>query len=99
MMSLPVVLVMGANTKFQPIYAADVGKAIAIAASDPAHHGGNIYELGGPEVMTMAEINNWITKETKRDPSFLTITDNTTGLLVTHRPETSRVRKKGINTG
>src|SRR3546814_843434 len=82
MMSLPVVLVMGANTKFQPIYAADVGKAIAIAASDPAHHGGNIYELGGPEVMTMAEINNWIAKATNRDPSFLTIPDSTAGLLV-----------------
>src|SRR3546814_5480306 len=27
MMSLPVVLVMGANTKFQPIYAADVGRS------------------------------------------------------------------------
>src|SRR3546814_4486284 len=52
-MSLPVVPVMGANTKLQPVYAADVGKAIAIAASDPARHGGNIYELGGPEVMTI----------------------------------------------
>src|SRR3546814_9798870 len=79
MMSLPVVPVMGANTKFQPIYAADVGKAIAIAASDPARHGGNIYELGGPEVMTMAEINNWIAKATNRDPSFLTIPDSTAG--------------------
>src|SRR3546814_7665248 len=87
MMSLPVVLVMGANTKFQPIYAADVGKAIAIAASDPAHHGGNIYELGGPEVMTMAEINNWIAKATNRDPSFLTIPDSTAGLLVSRSEE------------
>src|SRR3546814_18038348 len=82
MMSLPVVPVMGANTKFQPIYAADVGKAIAIAASDPARHGGNIYELGGPEVMTMAEINNWIAKATNRDPRFLNIPDSTAGLLV-----------------
>src|SRR3546814_15976347 len=73
---------MGANTKFQPIYAADVGKAIAIAASDPAHHGGNIYELGGPEVMTMAGINTWIAKATNCDPSFLTIPDSTAGLLV-----------------
>src|SRR3546814_20135121 len=81
MMSLPVVMVMGANTKFQPIYAADVGKALAIAASDLAHHGGNIYELGGPEVMTMAEINNWLAKAANRNPSFLTIHDSNAALL------------------
>lgn len=46
----PVVPVVGANTKFQPVYVDDVAAAAQAAALGKAAPG--IYELGGPEVDT-----------------------------------------------
>ena len=63
---LPVVPVIRGGWKLQPVYAADLGKAIASAALDPARHGGKTYELGGPQVITMREINAWICQATGR---------------------------------
>lgn len=50
---LPVYPVIAPDTKFQPVYVRDLGKAIADSALDPATHGGKTYDIGGPEVMTM----------------------------------------------
>ena len=61
---LPVLPVLRPGWKLQPVHAADLGKAIAVAALDPAAHGGKIYELGGPNVMTMAELNKWVCETT-----------------------------------
>jgi uncharacterized protein YbjT (DUF2867 family) len=57
----PVVPVIGATTKFQPIYVVDVARAIASAALESVHHG-KTYELGGPEVLSMLDINALIAK-------------------------------------
>jgi NADH dehydrogenase len=57
---MPVLPVMRPSWKLQPVHAADLGKAIALAALDPGTHGGQTYELGGPNVVTMAELNKWI---------------------------------------
>ena len=57
---LPVLPVLRPGWKLQPVHAADVGKAIALAALDPNTHAGRTYELGGPNVMTMAELNRWV---------------------------------------
>lgn len=57
---MPVLPVLRPDWKLQPVHAADLGKAIALAALDPATHAGKTYELGGPNVMTMAELNRWI---------------------------------------
>ena len=51
--SLPVLPVIAPTRRFQPVYVRDLAQAIAAAALDPAEHGGKIYEIGGPEVMTM----------------------------------------------
>lgn len=56
----PVVPVIGAATKFQPVYVADVAQAIVNAAETPGVHGGKTYELGGPQVLSMKAINSWI---------------------------------------
>ena len=50
---LPFVPVLASKTKFQPVYVRDLAQAIAAAALDPAAHGGKIYEIGGPEVVSM----------------------------------------------
>ena len=63
---LPVVPVIRGGWKLQPVHAADLGKAIAMAALDPADHAGRTYELGGPQVITMREVNQWICRATGR---------------------------------
>jgi NADH dehydrogenase len=47
-------LIGGGETKFQPVYVADVAEAIARSV-EGAIEGGRIYELGGPNVLTFKE--------------------------------------------
>lgn len=44
----------------QPVLVDDVARAIVAALADPARHGGQTYELGGPEVLSMLELNRRI---------------------------------------
>jgi len=69
----PVVPLIGAETRFQPVYAGDVGTAIAAVIADPARHAGKTYELGGPDVLSMAELNRHIARETGKSRGFLAI--------------------------
>lgn len=50
----PVVPVIGANTRFQPVYVDDVAQAATLATEGKAPAG--VYELGGPEVATFREL-------------------------------------------
>ena len=63
---LPFIPVVRGGWRIQPVHAADVGRAIALAAIDPRSHGGRTYELGGPQVLTMLELNQWIAEATGR---------------------------------
>jgi uncharacterized protein YbjT (DUF2867 family) len=69
---LPVVPVIGAATKFQPVFAGDVAKAVAAAL---VHQDGRLLELGGPEIFSMMELNRWIAKAIGRDPLFVEVPD------------------------
>lgn len=69
----PVVPVLRAQTRFQPVFAADVGDAVAaLIAGD---HAGETVELGGPDVMTMGEIIRWIATTIGRDPTIAELPD------------------------
>ncbi|HYI47493.1 MAG TPA: NAD(P)H-binding protein [Allosphingosinicella sp.] len=72
---LPILPVIRPGWKLQPVHAADLAKAIAIAALDPAAHAGRTYELGGPQVLTMAELNRWICEATGRGRPLAPIPD------------------------
>lgn len=72
---LPALPVIKGDAKFQPVYAADVGRAVAAAALDPARHGGKTYELGGPQVISMRELNQWICDRTGRNRHLIDIPD------------------------
>jgi NADH dehydrogenase len=76
---LPVV--RGAWT-LQPVYVADLARAIAMAALDPKQHGSATYELGGPQAMTMHALNQWICRETGRNRPLVDIPDAIAGPLV-----------------
>jgi NADH dehydrogenase len=75
---LPVVPVIGADTKFQPVFVGDVAKAVAAAL---AGKGGETLELGGPEILTMLELNRWIAHAIGRDPVFASVPDLAAELL------------------
>ncbi len=68
---LPIVPVIGPETKFQPVFVGDVAKMVAEILSDTTEHAGKIYELGGPQTLSMQELNKWIAGATGRDPAFL----------------------------
>ncbi|MCU6454913.1 complex I NDUFA9 subunit family protein [Sphingomonas sp. A2-49] len=76
---LPVVPVLRAPVKFQPVFAADVGDAMA-AATDP-RFAGQTFELGGSDVMSMGEIVRWIARTIGRDPSIVELPDAAGALL------------------
>lgn len=69
---LPVVPVIGAATKFQPVFVGDVAKAVAAAL---VHQDGRVLELGGPEIFSMMELNRWIAEAIGQDPLFIEVPD------------------------
>jgi len=71
----PVLPVISGSTRFQPVYAADVGRAFAAAALDPGGHGGRTYELGGPQVLSMRELMEWVCEATGRGRPLIDIPD------------------------
>ena len=68
---LPMLPVVAAERRFRPVYVKDVAKAIAQAAIDPRTHGGKMYELGGPQEMSMEEIYSICARAAGRQPELL----------------------------
>jgi len=68
---VPVVPILRASTRFQPVFVADVATAIVKALADREAFGGKILELGGPDVVSMGELLRWIAREMGRDPAFV----------------------------
>ncbi|CAM3143868.1 MULTISPECIES: complex I NDUFA9 subunit family protein [Sphingomonas] len=81
MMAAPIVPVLRAGVKFQPVFAGDVGEAVANALRDPESYGHKTYELGGPDVLSMGELLRWIAQALGRKPNFLEIPDFAGALL------------------
>ena len=69
----PVIPVIAPATKFQPVYVGDVADAVVAALAPTA--AGRLYELGGPEVLTMAALLRWIAGATGRSPLFVDVPD------------------------
>ncbi|MDY0959369.1 complex I NDUFA9 subunit family protein [Sphingomonas sp. CFBP8993] len=81
MVSAPIVPILRAGVKFQPVFAGDVGEAVATALRDPESHGHKTYELGGPDVISMGELVRWIAQTLGRKPTFLEMPDFAGALL------------------
>jgi NADH dehydrogenase len=77
----PVLPVISGRTKFQPVYAADVARAVTAAALDPRSHGGKVYELGGPQVMTMRQIMEWVSQTIGRNRTLVDVPDPVARLI------------------
>ncbi len=81
--ALPIVPIIGGATKFQPVFAGDVGDAVAAVLANLSAHGGKSYELGGPQVLSMAELNAWIAEKTSRKPFFIEVPDAIAAIMAT----------------
>lgn len=63
--ALPVLPLIGGDTKLQPVYVGNVATAIADAVDGKARAGA-IYELGGPDVLTMRQVQELVLHITER---------------------------------
>ncbi|GAA4713276.1 complex I NDUFA9 subunit family protein [Sphingomonas lutea] len=68
---LPLLPVLAAATKFQPVYVRDLAKAIAIAASNPRAHAGKTYEIAGPQPMSMIDLHRQIFALSGQNPDLI----------------------------
>ena len=71
--ALPVLPVFGPESKLQLVYVDDVAEAVARTLEDPDKYGGKTFELGGPEQLTMLEINQRIADAQRRKRTFLPV--------------------------
>ena len=78
---LPALPVFGSQAKLQPVFVDDVALAVAAALTDPAKLGGMTFELGGPEVLTMLELNQRIAAAQGRERLFAALPDAVSGLF------------------
>ncbi|MEK4032627.1 complex I NDUFA9 subunit family protein [Methylocystis sp. IM3] len=62
----PVIPIVGAETRFQPVYVGDVAEAVAAAVAGRAQPGA-VYELGGPEKKSFAALIDYVLQVTERD--------------------------------
>ncbi len=73
--SLPALPVFGPNAQMQPVFVDDAAAALANALGDPEKFGGKTYELCGPDVLTMADINRQIAAAQGRKTKFIDLPD------------------------
>lgn len=78
---LPIVPILSPATRFQPVFVGDVADAVSGALSDPRAHAGRNYELGGPDILSMAELNRYIAQEIGRDPPFVEVPDSVGSMI------------------
>ncbi|WP_316357571.1 complex I NDUFA9 subunit family protein [Devosia sp.] len=77
---LPVLPVIGGDTRFQPAYVGDVAEAFALAAEGQVKSG-RIYELGGPQIETYRQLLVRIQREAGRNRPMLPLPSSLAKLL------------------
>jgi NADH dehydrogenase len=77
----PVLPVVRGEARFQPVWVADVARAVAKAALDPAAYGSKTFELGGPQTLSMAELNAWIADAIGRKTTLAQVPDAIAGAM------------------
>jgi NADH dehydrogenase len=77
----PVMPVFCPEAKLQPVFVDDVAQAVANAAADPQAFGGKTFELVGPEVVTMRELNQRIADAQCRKRLFAELPDFVSGII------------------
>jgi uncharacterized protein YbjT (DUF2867 family) len=77
----PVLPVFAPDARLQLVYVDDVAEAIVTALEHPEAHGGHTYELGGPEQISMMELNQRIAAAQGRSRRFIAMPDGLSALF------------------
>ena len=78
----PVVPIVRPRARFQPpVCGGDAADAILAAATQPGRFGGMMAELGGPDTLSMAQLQHWIAAALHRRPSFVELPDAVGSLI------------------
>jgi uncharacterized protein YbjT (DUF2867 family) len=72
---LPVLPVFGPGAKLQPVFVDDAARAVVAALADPKKHGSKIFEIAGPEVITMLDLHQRLAAAQERKRLFLELPD------------------------
>jgi len=78
---LPVLPVIAAQRRFQPVYVRDLAQAIAAAALEPERYGGKTFEIGGPETMSMRQLHEAILAASGQRTELVDMPDFVASLL------------------
>ena len=81
MLKLPVVPVVRGGTRFQPVFVADLAKAIEQAICNPKAHAGQTYEIGGPEAISMRDLLARLAEWTGQTPHFVDMPDAVASMM------------------
>lgn len=76
----PVVPVLRAPVRFQPVYVTDVADAVVAALARDAGSP-ELFELGGPDILSMAALLAWIARTIERHPRMLALPDPIGGAI------------------
>jgi NADH dehydrogenase len=78
---LPAMPVFAPQAKLQPLFVDDAAEAVAAVLCDPAKHAGKTYEIAGPEVLTMLELNQRIAASQGRNRWLIELPDAIGGAI------------------
>lgn len=81
----PFVPIVGAQTKFQPVYVGDVAEAVAAALAGRAKPGAT-YELGGPEIRSFGELVDYALQVSERQTRVVNLSFGTGKLVAAIMP-------------
>ncbi len=81
MAQLPVLPIIAARRNFQPVFVRDLAQAIAKATVEPDTYGGTIYEIGGPQVLSMRGLHEEILGITGQQPALIELPDVAASLM------------------
>lgn len=79
--AVPVMPVFAPTARMQPLFVDDLALAIANILADPAAHAGQTYELGGPEQISVLDLNQRIAAAAERKVLFAPLPDALSGLF------------------
>lgn len=78
---LPFLPVIAPTTRFQPVYVRDLAQAIVKAALEPDTYGAKLFEIGGPEAMTMRALNQAVLEASGQSTDLVDMPDFAASLL------------------
>ena len=75
----PALPVFGPQAELQPVFVDDAAEAAVLALKDSQAYGGKVYELAGPEVITMLELHQRIAAAQGRSRTLFELPDFVSG--------------------